>query len=177
MPNTDERYFGWLTADVSRLMRTVFDRRVRQLGLTRPQWQALVRLKRRPGASQSELADMMEIEKAPAGRIIDRMAEKGWIERRPEPNDRRINRIYLTDLGERVHATIWPISESTVSDALADLSEAEKDRLTKLLFRVKARLVEMAETDQSPEIAWSDEMAGDAVETEIGAANSNIQPV
>ena len=63
----DERHFGWLATDVARLMRTVFDRRVRTLGLTRPQWLALVRLKRRPGVSQSELADMMEIEKAPAG--------------------------------------------------------------------------------------------------------------
>jgi len=177
VPDKDERYFGWLAADVSRLMRTIFDRRVRQLGLTRPQWQALVRLKRRPGASQSELADMMEIEKAPAGRIIDRMAEKGWIERRPEPADRRINRIYLTELGERVHATIWPISEATVADALSDLSEAEKDRLTKLLSRVKVRLVEIAETDTNTEILWSDEMAGEADDSEISPVNTNTQPV
>ncbi|MFM9939011.1 MAG: MarR family winged helix-turn-helix transcriptional regulator [Hyphomicrobiaceae bacterium] len=177
MSDHDERYFGWLTADVSRLMRTIFDRRVRQLGLTRPQWQAIVRLKRRPGASQSELADMMEIEKAPAGRIVDRMVEKGWIERRPDPSDRRINRIYLTELGERVHATIWPISEATVADALSDLSEADKDRLTRLLSRVKARLVDIAESDPSPEIMWSDEMAGEAVEPETSPRNPTIQPV
>ena len=51
-------------------MRTVFDRRVRKLGLTRAQWLVLTRLHRRPGASQSELADMMEVEKATAGRLI-----------------------------------------------------------------------------------------------------------
>ena len=157
MPQNDERFFGWLAADVARLMRTVFDRRVRALGLTRPQWLALVRLKRQPGASQSELADLMEIEKAPAGRIVDRMVEKGWIVRRPEPTDRRINRIYLTDRGERVHAAIWPISEATVSDALSDLSEVEKERLTHLLLRVKRRLVEFADSDPSPEITWSDD--------------------
>jgi DNA-binding MarR family transcriptional regulator len=162
LPQDDERYFGWLAADVARLMRTVFARRVRALGLTRPQWLALVRLKRRPGASQSELADMMEIEKAPAGRIIDRLVEKGWIARRPDPDDRRINRIYLTDLGERVHAAIRPISEATVADALGGLTDAEKDRLTDLLSRVKSRLVEIAESDPSPEIAWSDDTAAEA---------------
>ena len=52
------------------LMRTVFDSRVRRLGLTRAQWLALTRLHRRPGASQSELADMMEVEKATVGRLI-----------------------------------------------------------------------------------------------------------
>ncbi len=51
---------GVMISDVARLMRTVFDRRVRDLGLTRAQWLLLTRLHRRPGASQSDLADMME---------------------------------------------------------------------------------------------------------------------
>lgn len=128
-------------------MRTVFDRRVRSLGLTRPQWLALTRLHRRPGASQSELADMMEIEKAPAGRLIDRLEEKGWIERRPDRADRRVNRIYLTDRGLRIHAAILPTAESTVSDALSALSDAERRQVTKLMARVKATLARLAEAD------------------------------
>lgn len=153
----DERHFGWLVTDVARVMRTVFDRRVKALGLTRPQWLALVRLNRRPGASQSELADMMEIEKAPAGKIVDRMEEKGWVERRPDPLDRRINRIHLTSLGERVFAAIQPISESTVDDALEGLSQAERERVTELLARVKDRLLEMAERDDVPAFDIGDE--------------------
>lgn len=145
MAHDDVRYFGWITADVSRLMRTVFDRRVRSLGLTRTQWLALVRVHRQPGASQSELADMMEIEKAPAGRIIDRLEEKSWIERRPDPADRRVNRIYLTALGERIHAAITPIAEATVHDALAELSRADRKHVTQLMARVKLRLSTLAE--------------------------------
>ncbi len=99
-------------------MRTVFDRRVRKLGLTRAQWLALTRLHRRPGASQSELADMMEVEKATAGRLIDRLEAKGWVERRAQAGDRRINRVYLTTEAERVHKRIWRIAEATVDDAL-----------------------------------------------------------
>jgi MarR family transcriptional regulator, transcriptional regulator for hemolysin len=154
--DAEDRHFGWLTADVSRLMRTVFDRRVKALGLTRPQWLALVRLNRRPGASQSELADMMEIEKAPAGKIVDRMEEKGWVERRPDASDRRINRIHLTDRGERIFAAIQPISLSTVDDALEDLSPAERDRLTALLSRVKSSLLDMADSDPTPTFSLAD---------------------
>ncbi len=84
MSDRDNLQFGWLTADTARLFRTVFARRVRELGLTRAQWLALTRVNRRPGVSQSELADMMEIEKAPAGRIVDRLQQKGWIERRAD---------------------------------------------------------------------------------------------
>lgn len=153
-----ERNFGWLNTDVARLMRTVFDRRVKALEITRPQWLAIVRLKRRPGASQSELAEMMEIERAPAGKIVDRLEEKGWVERRPDPADRRINRIFLTERGERVHALIWPVAQATVADALGDLTDAEIVRLMHLLSRIKSRLVEMSETDVIADIDLPDEV-------------------
>jgi DNA-binding MarR family transcriptional regulator len=139
--------FGWLTTDIARLMRTVFDRRVKALGITRPQWLAIVRLNRRPGASQSELADMMEIEKAPAGKIVDRLEERGWVERRADPVDRRVNRIFLTESGQRVYDVISPIARSTVSDAVANLSDYEIALLMQLLKRVKSRLGELSESD------------------------------
>jgi DNA-binding MarR family transcriptional regulator len=95
MPNTDE-YIGVVISDVARLLRTEFDRRVRRLGITRAQWLVLTRLHRRPGASHSELAEMMEVEKATAGRMIDRLVANGWVERRTQPDDRRVKRVYLT---------------------------------------------------------------------------------
>src|SRR5215203_3616368 len=95
MPNTDE-FIGVMISDVARMLRTTFDRRVRKLGLTRAQWLLLTRLHRRPGASQTELADMLEIDRASAGRMIDRMEKAGWVQRRPDDVDRRINRLYLT---------------------------------------------------------------------------------
>ena len=83
-------------SDVARLMRTVFDRRVRGFGLTRAQWLVLTRLYRRPGASQTELADMLEVDRASAGRMVDRMEKGGWVERRADAGDRRVNRLHLT---------------------------------------------------------------------------------
>ena len=82
MSPDDDGYIGYMLSDVARLIRTVFDRRVRDLGLTRAQWLVLTRLYRRPGASQTELADMLEIDRASAGRMIDRMEKGGWVERR-----------------------------------------------------------------------------------------------
>lgn len=167
MTHDDVRYFGWIAADVSRLMRTVFDRRVRSLGLTRTQWLALTRIHRRPGASQSELAEMMEIEKAPAGRIVDRLEEKNWIERRPDPADRRINRIYLTRLGERMHAAILPIAEATVQDALSPLSRTDRKQVTKLMARIKRKLTVLA--DMPPGAGEFDLADTDELEDQEGA--------
>ena len=147
MTPDDEHYIGYTITDVGRLLRTVFERRVRTFGLTRAQWLVIARVHRRPGLSQSEVADLLEIEKAPAGRLIDRMQAKGWLERRDDSSDRRVNRLHLTAEGERLHAAIWPIAEATVDDALSDLSAKEQRQLTGLMTRVKAKLQALAERD------------------------------
>ena len=140
MPNTDE-YIGVVISDVARLLRTEFDRRVRRLGITRAQWLVLTRLHRRPGASHSELAEMMEVEKATAGRMIDRLVANGWVERRTQRDDRRVKRVYLTPEAERVHKRIWRVAEDTVNAALSDLSGRESKQLMALLQRIKKTLV------------------------------------
>jgi DNA-binding MarR family transcriptional regulator len=144
MPNTDD-YVGVVISDVARLIRTAFDRRVRELGITRAQWLLLTRLHRHPGVSQSELAELMEVERASAGRMIDRMEANGWIERRAQNGDRRVKRVYLTEEAERVHRRIWRVAEDTVENALSDLSSAEAAQLMRLLGRVKATLLEDAD--------------------------------
>lgn len=140
----DDEYIGYVLSDVARLIRTVFDRRVRDIGLTRAQWLVLTRLYRRPGASQTELADMLEIDRASAGRMIDRMQKNGWVERRADSDDRRINRLYLTADARRAHKNMWAVAEATVDDALAPLSTAEREQFTRLAARVKGQLQSMA---------------------------------
>ena len=140
----DDGYIGYMISDVARLLRTVFDRRVRRMGLTRGQWLVLTRLYRRPGASQTELADMLEIDRASAGRMIDRMEKNGWLERRPDAEDRRVNRLHLTKEARRIHAAMWAIAEATVDDALAALSAAERAKYTRLTAKVKGRLQGLA---------------------------------
>jgi len=140
----DDEYIGYVLSDVARLIRTVFDRRVRDIGLTRAQWLVLTRLYRRPGASQTELADMLEIDRASAGRMIDRMQKNGWVERRADDGDRRINRLHLTAEARRAHRDMWAIAEATVDDALAPLSAMEREQFTRLAARVKGQLQSMA---------------------------------
>lgn len=144
----DDKHIGYLVSDVARLMRMVFDRRVRQLGLTRAQWLVLTRLSRHPGASQSELADMLEVERATAGRMVDRLERKGWVARRPDPMDRRINRLFLSPEADRVRAGMLDIADQTLEDALTPLSANERAAFGDALARVKRRLLSM--TDQEP---------------------------
>ena len=71
--------------DVARLMRVAYDRRARALGLTRSQWWVLNHLYFNEGITQSELADVLDVEKPTLGRLLDRLEAKGWVERRGRP--------------------------------------------------------------------------------------------
>ena len=142
MTNADE-HIGYMISDVARLMRTVFDRRVRELGLTRSQWLVINRLHRRPGATQSELAEMLEVEKATAGRMVDRMEKKGWVVRRPDAADRRVNRLHLSAEANLIQVQLAQISDRTVDDALALLSAREQEQFSEWMRLVKRRLQAM----------------------------------
>jgi MarR family transcriptional regulator for hemolysin len=135
-----ERSFGFILHDIARLMRKRFDQRARALGLSRSQWQVLAHLQRHEGINQSGLAEILEIESITLGRLIDRMEEAGWVERRPDRNDRRARLLYMTDkvapMMQRMHA----LAEETRNEALSGLSPVERDALLDQLRRVRANL-------------------------------------
>jgi MarR family transcriptional regulator for hemolysin len=150
-PEDGRRYIGFLIADVARMMRSAFDRRVRRLGLTRSQWLVLSLLHRHPGVSQSELAEMLEVERATAGRMIDRLERKHWLVRRPDRDDRRINRLYLTEDAKGVQAEMGRIAAELLDDAMASLAEGEREALAEMMERMKAQLQSMG--PRSPAMA------------------------
>src|SRR5690606_4102834 len=99
MPNTRtidwELELGFLIHDTSRLRRSAFDRYLRPLNITRSQWWVLAYLSRGDGLTQSDLADQLDLGRVAIGGLIDRLEKNGMVRRVADPNDRRVNRIYL----------------------------------------------------------------------------------
>jgi DNA-binding MarR family transcriptional regulator len=137
------RNFGFLLNDVARLMRTVYDRRVRSLGLTRSQWWVLNHLFRGDGVTQTELADLLEIEKPTLGRLLDRLEAKGWVRRADDASDRRAWRVYLTDEVEPAMRELRAVAAELRRDALAGLSASERERFVDTLLAIKSNLARM----------------------------------
>ena len=137
-----DRSFGFLVNDVARMFGRRFDQNGRRLGLTRAQCRTLGYLARNEGINQAGLADLLEIRPMTLVRQIDRMEDAGWIERRPDPTDRRARRLYLTAKARPVLGRIWDVANETRDEALARLSPAEAERLIGLLRRVHATLAE-----------------------------------
>lgn len=137
------RNYGFLLTDVARLLRNAYDRRVRSLGLTRSQWWVLNQLFRNPGLNQSELAEILEIERPTLGRLLDRLEAKGWVRREHDARDRRAWRVHLTDAVEPAMRTLRKVAAELMRDALVGLSAAERERFVDTLLAIKANLARM----------------------------------
>ncbi|OED42724.1 hypothetical protein AB833_05625 [Chromatiales bacterium (ex Bugula neritina AB1)] len=140
MKESLDRNFGLILHDVAHLLRITFDRRVRHMDLTRAQWWLLTHLYREDGLTQTELAELMEIEKPSLGRLLDRLEAKNWIRRDADPGDRRVNRVYLTRDVEPMIAEMRQHAASLRADALAGLSEQERERFVDTLLLIKENL-------------------------------------
>ena len=140
-----DRNFGFLLHDVSRLMKTVFDRRGREIGLTRSQWWVLTMLYAKEGVTQSELADFMDLEKPTLGRLLDRMQEKEWIERRPDRRDRRVNRLFLTEKVQEIMRALRKTAADVRKDALGNMATIEREDFIDTLIKIKNNLSNLNE--------------------------------
>ena len=94
--STPQDMLGFLLADVSRMMRRAFNKHLEGSSLTLAQARALVYAARHEGIRQSHLAEMLEILPITLTRLIDQLVEDGFVERRPDPNDRRAHQIFIT---------------------------------------------------------------------------------
>lgn len=123
-------------ADNSRQLRLLFDERVRDLGLTAAQARLLVSLDLHPGENQAFYADRLEVEPISLTRIADRMEEAGWIERHPDPADRRARLLRLTEKSRCIVAQLEAIIDRLFEDMLAGLDDEERDTLARMLDRI-----------------------------------------
>ena len=121
-----DRSFGFLVNDVARLFGRRFSHNGRRLGLTRAQCRTLARIARHEGINQAGLADLLEVRPMTLVRQIDRMEQAGWIERRPDPADRRARLLFLTDKARPILGRIRAVANETRDEALALLSPTEK---------------------------------------------------
>ncbi|MET1028052.1 MAG: MarR family transcriptional regulator [Dongiaceae bacterium] len=133
---------GFILHDVARLLRKRFEQRAKGLGLTRSQWQTLVYLNINEGIHQGGLAEILEIEPITLVRILDKLEERGLIERRRHPTDRRIWLLFLRDEARPLITTMQEIGAATRADALAGLPQAKHDLLFEALTLMKTNLLE-----------------------------------
>jgi DNA-binding MarR family transcriptional regulator len=147
----------FLIHDVARLYRRKLDQRAQAIGLTSAQWRVLASIARTEmlnlePLNQATLADQMDMEPITLSRHIDRMEGAGLIERRPDPNDRRAYRLYLTDAARPLVNEFRTISTGCLADVLEGMSPDDIQYVTDLLTRIRANVVALPDMTDAGEV-------------------------
>ncbi len=144
-----KRQFVAQLIESSRLVRNYIDLRAKGCGTTRAQWIVLFQLRQKEGLSQVDLADVLELQPISLVRLLDRLVDHGLLERRPDPRDRRANRLFLTGAGRRLVDDLDSLRDSIAADVLqgipADTIETSLEALRAIKHRIKGA------SDNSPE--------------------------
>lgn len=140
---------GFLLSDVSRLMRRRFDERARSSGASVTQWRVLKILERQPGLNQGQIAEILEVEPITCCRMIDRLEESNFVERRRDPADRRAWRIHLTEHAQPVLAELHVLAAQMIEDALEGLTPTERDALMTSLNVIRSNLTHTHESKEA----------------------------
>jgi len=102
-------------------------------------------LRQQEGLSQVDLADVLELQPISLVRLLDRLVEHGLLERRPDPRDRRANRLFLTASGRQLVDDLDSLRDSIATDVLQDIPAAAIETSLETLQHIKERIKNFAE--------------------------------
>lgn len=144
-PDANRFRLGYLLHDVSRLRRTVVDKALKPLGITRSQWWVLTNLSRNSSHEmmQTELANVLDIGKVALGGLLDRLEASGYVERKADPVDRRAKRIVMTAAGEKALEGIQARAAALNRDMMDCVTVEEILFAEVVLRRMKHNLIDM----------------------------------
>ena len=123
--------------EVQRLVRAYADREAARYGITRAQWAVLAKVERSEGMKQSELAELLEMQPITLTRLIDKLCESDWLERRGDENDRRVNRLYLRKAGRQLLGKLAGLRSELTATAIDGINPADAQRLLAQLETIK----------------------------------------
>jgi len=140
--------FLFTLGELQRLVRAYADRQAARYGITRAQWAVLAKVERFEGMKQTELAEQMEMQPITLTRLIDRLCDAGWIERRSDDTDRRVNRLYLRKAAKPLLAKLAGLKAELTETALEGISASDANRLLSQLETIKENVRNAIQSDE-----------------------------
>ncbi len=149
-PGSVDMNFLFTFGEVQRLLRAYADKQAARYGITRAQWAVLAKVERNEGMKQTELAEQMEMQPITLTRLIDKLCDSSWIERRGDETDRRVNRLYLRKAGRQLLGKLSGLRSELTATALGGISPADAQRLLSQMEAIKENVrnaIQNAEAD------------------------------
>ena len=131
-----EQTLGRLLYLSQRAVHDELDHRLQEHDASVWSWVLLREAANADGASQRELAELMRIEPPTLVRHLDRLAEEGLVERRPDPTDRRVVRVAVTKAGRSRLAKLQDVVHEVDTEMRGILSARDVEVLGRALLRI-----------------------------------------
>jgi MarR family transcriptional regulator, temperature-dependent positive regulator of motility len=125
---------GHLIRRLHQLSTLVFVQRTQAAGydLTPIQFAALDAIHNHPGTDQATVAELIAYDRATIGGVIERLEQKGWVDRVVSERDRRARELSLTPEGQRTFKALVPVVRGLQDEILQGLGDADRARFLKL---------------------------------------------
>jgi MarR family transcriptional regulator, transcriptional regulator for hemolysin len=141
MSENPKRILGIRLVGLARRWRQYLDMQLSSSGLSDATWAPLMHLHRGgEGLLQRDLAARVGLDVSSLVRLLDILEERKLVERRPDPQDRRGKRLFLTEAGHAQVARIRNLIEPLEDTLLQDLDEPATEALLQAFARIEARL-------------------------------------
>jgi DNA-binding MarR family transcriptional regulator len=111
-----------------------------EFGLYEGQHNFMMLLWEHDGLAQSEICQRLQVEPASVSKGIERVENAGFIQRHPDPDDARANRIYLTERGRALEQPVKAALTKVEDQLLANMSTEERLLLRRLLMQMRTNL-------------------------------------
>jgi DNA-binding MarR family transcriptional regulator len=127
--------------EISLMVARLFNRQVKEMGLTRTQWQVLYLLYMNGEQTQTSIAETLMMAKPPLGKVVERLEAAGWVVRRDDTNDRRAKVVRLTDKIDPMLRSLEILVDDIGCTATRGMSVKEAKQFYRLLKLAHANLL------------------------------------
>lgn len=145
-----ENSIGFVVNNTAKAFQRSFDIELRKnVGVTLSQWRVVATIVMQPGLTQKELADRVGIEGATLVPIIDRMEKEGLLKRRPDSEDRRANRIYLTSKSDSLWESMTECALKVRKSSTKNIPDGDIQITLETLRRISKNLAVFSDVDKT----------------------------
>jgi len=131
--STDGDGVAFLLSQLGHRSASVFAELVASIDLTPPHAGILRAIAAEPGRSQQALSDQLGLLPSRVVAYVDELEDRGYVERRRNPDDRRLHALYLTTSGKKVMSKVGELGRTHERLLTAGLDGAQRDTLRQLL--------------------------------------------
>lgn len=137
-----DKSIGYKVYRTSRAFQKAFDLELRhKVDITLSQWRVINILVSFNGITQKEIADKLELEAPSLIPVIDKLQNLELVERRSDPTDRRINRIYLTEKAESLYERMHECGISIIKSATKGIEQDQLNIVIEYLDKIINNLI------------------------------------